>query len=100
MVCATLDALAALGATGSSNSTSPDGRGLVVRTWAFNDGPGWMSLQPAPGEGGGTAAGGNGARTQHPTTLASRYTAAQDLHCPAPTGSRYQLADEQPGRAM
>jgi hypothetical protein len=38
MVLQTLDAAQALGFT-------------VVRIWAFNDGPGWMSLQPQAGEG-------------------------------------------------
>jgi hypothetical protein len=37
MVLQTLDAIQALGFT-------------VVRIWAFNDGPGWMSLQPQAGE--------------------------------------------------
>lgn len=37
MVLQTLDAIQAMGFT-------------VVRIWAFNDGPGWMSLQPAPGD--------------------------------------------------
>jgi hypothetical protein len=37
MVLQTLDAIQSLGFT-------------VVRIWAFNDGPGWMSLQPQAGE--------------------------------------------------
>jgi mannan endo-1,4-beta-mannosidase len=37
MVSDTLDGLLALGLT-------------VIRTWAFNDGPQWMALQPAPGD--------------------------------------------------
>ncbi|KAF8058333.1 MAN1 [Scenedesmus sp. PABB004] len=37
LVLDTLDAAAKLGFT-------------VLRIWAFNDGPGWMSLQPAPGQ--------------------------------------------------
>jgi hypothetical protein len=36
-VLQTLDAMQAIGFT-------------VVRMWAFNDGPGWMSLQPQPGK--------------------------------------------------
>jgi hypothetical protein len=36
MVLQTLDAIQSLGFT-------------VVRIWAFNDGPGWMSLQPQAG---------------------------------------------------
>jgi hypothetical protein len=66
MVAATLDALAALGASSTTTTTSSssplDGRGLVVRTWAFNDGPGWMSLQPQPGEVLAAAAGGGGSK--------------------------------------